>query len=331
MKRPKLTTQDPLYNYMQKVASKLACPLKNSLIKIPEEKGSGFIKCFHIEEGLCIGYYHICMESDLQFNGQSNMGSSSQLIFKLILRLNNTGSNLSAYPAFAGNSATENSRTLYSTAAEWHGFIPKKKWYTAIGLIFRKDWLKENFSEAADKIEERIQMLTARHMPTSIHSPMTDIHYRIADCLRIEMCKLTFAPIRIKTKSLMIVDDFLNDMIASTKVKATSQHSLYYPEMQKVELRLSNFYNKPFPNLRQLCKEFNMSAATLKRHFKIVYGKSIRQYYLEKKLALGKEMIERQNKSVSEIAYMLGYNKINSFSKVFKKYYGILPREINVA
>jgi AraC-like DNA-binding protein len=39
-------------------------------------------------------------------------------------------------------------------------------------------------------------------------------------------------------------------------------------------------------------------------------------------------MLENEHKTISEVAFILGYNKTNSFSKAFRKYFGFLPREL---
>jgi len=96
-----------------------------------------------------------------------------------------------------------------------------------------------------------------------------------------------------------------------------------------VEQRLQDFLLTSMPSIAELSAEFNMSPSTLQRHFKIVYRKNIYQYYLEQKLAIGKDLIASKKKTISEVAYMLGYNKINSFSKAFKKYFGMLPKDVN--
>lgn len=323
-------TADPLYNYMQNVSKKLECPFTNDIIVIPDDKGKGFVKSFFVEEGFCIGYYHFSFNEDLHFRWIADEESKEEPIFKLIFRLKTSDHILpSEDGSCTRNFATQNSTVLYSTDFERSAFIPRNRWYNAIAMIFTRSWLQENFTQASDSIHSIVSLLIRKNKPTFISEMMDSIHYEIVKELGMEMIKKEFAPIHIKTKSLMLVNDFLDRIVERKSEDVNSNQTLYQAEMLKVECMLSKYFNKPFPNLNQLSKEFNMSPATLQRHFKIVYGKSIHQYYLEKKLALGKEMIAAKKKSISEIAYTLGYNKINSFSKVFKKYYGMLPKEMN--
>lgn len=323
-KHSRTNTADPLYNYMQDVSKNLHSSSENNTILVPENMGHGFIKSFYIDEGFGIGYYHILLKDDLHFKWIREAGNKKEQIFKLIFRLKTNHCDENDH-----NYATENSTVLYSTDFERRGFIPQNKWYDAIGMIFTSSWLHENFSVASDKIYDIVKLLIQKNKPTFISELMEPAHYHIVRELSCEMSKEELTPIHIKTKSLLLVNDFLDKIVSRKSSELSSNQTLYHPEMQKVECRLSYFFDKPFPNLNTLAKEFNMSAVTLKRHFKIVYGKNIYQYYLEKKLAIGKEMIADKKKSISEIAYTLGYSKINSFSRVFKKYYGLLPKDVN--
>ena len=94
-----------------------------------------------------------------------------------------------------------------------------------------------------------------------------------------EMDKDTFPIIHIKTKSLILLNEFLNNMMEASET--IEQKSLYYDKIVKVEQRLKQFLLTTMPGIAQLSSEFNMSPSTLQRHFKIVYGKNIYHYYLE--------------------------------------------------
>jgi AraC-like DNA-binding protein len=56
------------------------------------------------------------------------------------------------------------------------------------------------------------------------------------------------------------------------------------------------------PSQKQLAREFALSESTLKRHFKAVYGKTMHDYYLEKKMELAKWLLQERKISVSETA-----------------------------
>ena len=56
-----------------------------------------------------------------------------------------------------------------------------------------------------------------------------------------------------------------------------------------------------------------------------MYGKTMYDYYLGKKMELAKWLLQERKISVSETAYRLGYEKVSAFICMFKKYHKILP------
>ena len=95
--------------------------------------------------------------------------------------------------------------------------------------------------------------------------------------------------------------------------------------IQQVEQRLVQSLEDMLPSQKQLAKEFALSESTLKRHFKAIYGTTIYDYYLEKKMALARWLLQERKISVSETAYRLGYEKVSAFINTFKKYQKVLP------
>lgn len=79
--------------------------------------------------------------------------------------------------------------------------------------------------------------------------------------------------------------------------------------------------------ISDLAKEINISEYKLKEGFKKIYGNTITQFVLEKKLELGKDELEKNQKKVKEIARELGYENPSHFIDAFKKKYGITPKQ----
>ena len=96
-----------------------------------------------------------------------------------------------------------------------------------------------------------------------------------------------------------------------------------------VEQRLVQSLEDMLPSQKQLAREFAMSESTLKRHFKAIYGKTMYEYYLEKKMELAKRLLQEKKMGVSQTAYMLGYEKVSAFINMFKKYHQVLPGSFN--
>ena len=100
---------------------------------------------------------------------------------------------------------------------------------------------------------------------------------------------------------------------------------LHYEKMKAIELLLIAHIDKNLPALSALAQHVSLSESTLKRYFKLTFGTSIYDYYLQKKMEYAKTLLLEKKLAVKEIAYMLGYEKSSSFIKMFKKSYNLPP------
>lgn len=79
-------------------------------------------------------------------------------------------------------------------------------------------------------------------------------------------------------------------------------------------------------SLDKLEQVFYVSRHHLIREFKKQTGQTIHQYIIKSRLELSRRYIE-QGYSINEVYRMGGFNGYNHFFKVFKKTYGITPKE----
>ncbi|MEG1887558.1 MAG: AraC family transcriptional regulator [Oscillospiraceae bacterium] len=78
--------------------------------------------------------------------------------------------------------------------------------------------------------------------------------------------------------------------------------------------------------LEDIGKQVGYSYAHISRLFKQVVGKSLRDYYIEKRFDKAVAFLKAGMNS-TEIAHLLKYQSLNSFSKAFNKYFGMPPSE----
>ncbi len=81
--------------------------------------------------------------------------------------------------------------------------------------------------------------------------------------------------------------------------------------------------------LEELSLKFNYNYAYLSALFKKTTGKTLSEYHQERKMEAGKALVLEKKKSIGEIAEMLGYD-LYSFSKAFKRRYGISPKNMQL-
>lgn len=78
--------------------------------------------------------------------------------------------------------------------------------------------------------------------------------------------------------------------------------------------------------IEELVEYSGMSATRLRSAFKEVYGMSIYTFFQEHRMEKACELLQTGEKSVSEVAYELGYTHLGHFTEMFKKKYHCLPK-----
>lgn len=76
-----------------------------------------------------------------------------------------------------------------------------------------------------------------------------------------------------------------------------------------------------------ISEELKVHPAYLSRLFKAQTEQNLTDYISEKRLALACRLLDGDTHTVKDVAALCGYDNYNYFFKVFKKYYGITPRE----
>jgi AraC-like DNA-binding protein len=86
--------------------------------------------------------------------------------------------------------------------------------------------------------------------------------------------------------------------------------------------------NKGLPSVGLIAESLNISPKYLSRLLKMLIGQKTQQYIHEKLIAKAKEKLSATDLSVSEIAYQLGFEHLQSFSKLFKIRTKLSPLEL---
>lgn len=75
----------------------------------------------------------------------------------------------------------------------------------------------------------------------------------------------------------------------------------------------------------EVCDKFSVGRRTFERRFKKCTSNSIVEYIQRVKVEFAKKQLEAGRKTVNEITYETGYNDVDAFRKVFKKFTDLSP------
>ena len=103
--------------------------------------------------------------------------------------------------------------------------------------------------------------------------------------------------------------------------------------LNQLDVLLTGYFNshnlasKGIPTVQFIADELHVSSNYLSRLLKLLTGQSTKQFIHDKLIALAKEKLSTTDLSVNEIAYDLGFDYPQSFSKLFKSKTNLSPLE----
>ena len=77
----------------------------------------------------------------------------------------------------------------------------------------------------------------------------------------------------------------------------------------------------------ELAQRVGVGEKTLQRAFKNKYQMGIYEFTVKLRMEKAQEYLLGRNKSVKQVAYLVGYKRQSSFTKQFVKTYGIAPTD----
>jgi AraC-like DNA-binding protein len=90
---------------------------------------------------------------------------------------------------------------------------------------------------------------------------------------------------------------------------------------------LEQRYDNP-PTISELCRMVGVNEYKLKTGFRALYGKTIHEYAHHVRMKTARVLLENDDLTISQVAYMVGYINASHFTKAFHMQYGVNPRDL---
>ncbi|BBF43127.1 transcriptional regulator, AraC family [Lachnospiraceae bacterium KM106-2] len=140
----------------------------------------------------------------------------------------------------------------------------------------------------------------------------------IPEQLKIEYMRVKVVELLLKLKALDI-EDCIKEMpyIHKTEIQILR-------EIRKIMFEdIRRFYT-----IEELANRFGISQTSLKKGFKALYGKPIYTYMKNYRMNVAAEILmEDSDRSIAEVALLVGYDNASKFSAAFSKKFGITPMQ----
>jgi AraC family transcriptional activator of pobA len=141
------------------------------------------------------------------------------------------------------------------------------------------------------------------------------------------------------------IDDFSQDVVISYievllnysnrfyKRQFVTRKAVNHDLLTRMELLLDRYFKHQellkagLPTVEHLAEQLNLSPRYLSDMLRSLTGQNAQQHIHEKLIEKAKEYLTAGNLSVAEVAYQLGFEHPQSFSKLFKKKTNLTPME----
>ncbi|MEO8770510.1 MAG: AraC family transcriptional regulator [Ferruginibacter sp.] len=315
-------------SFMEKMPWFIKVYTDRSVVYLPEKTGTGFSRMLYLEEGLSVRNLNFNLRSEFEFMRLARK-EGEEKTFQLYYFLDSINFHFSLNDEHELLSpATFSNIILVSNDLQIRGRFEKDETVKVIIISISVSWLKKNGFESVDfckpfltESNERDKGILLMQYPgMADHNLVTLINK-----MHVPGNDFSFP---LKANCLKLIDLFFEAIAKRSAVDLKENHTNYFLQMVEVEKKITESLTSNLPVIKKLSKEFLMSESTLKKHFRMVYGKNIYEYYLDKKMQLARKMLLNEPESVSEVAYALGYNRVSGFSKAFKKTFGLLPSQL---
>ncbi len=122
-----------------------------------------------------------------------------------------------------------------------------------------------------------------------------------------------------------IVRSTLNALVAA--VNKLPDFSQNIDETDERLVAMKNYVQINFKTVtvEEMAKHFNLSVPYISKYFKDKCGETITDYLQNIKMEKAKNYLKNSNMTIENIAYSIGYQNVEHFSRLFKKKYGVAP------
>ena len=202
--------------------------------------------------------------------------------------------------------------------------LPKQPFYV-LDITFTQSWLFHQFT-SADPCYQRFQQYKLADGNGILTQPCTADDYRTLHELEIIHHHNEQDLFYNRSRIYSLICGFFEKAFSENKTPQKQVALRYDQVITAKNIVMQNITG--LPTIEAIAKKVNMSVSCLLRQFKLMFGKSIYEYILEKKMELAKKMIVEDRMDIKAIAAHLGYHQPSPFIEAFTKWHGCSPGKL---
>lgn len=316
-----LNVSEP-HQVLDKLAELLGTTCKEGYLKIPENKGKGYLWGFHLGNSIGLMIRDCEFNADLLIRKDFNLNAHERILmsFNNILSPEThnvtkiTAQDLPSVQIAKGNLNLEMffpSHTIFRSilvaiyVSDLKVLLGTQTEQTILSPILENEHPILFEEIITPNIQKVALEITQNDVPGTLHS----LYYRLK---AEELICLAFAEI-LKRKNV--------PMQAINQIDAE--------KIYQIRAKILSDLSMP-PVLNDLAKQTGMSKSKMNRLFKQIFGEGIFIYYQRFRMKEAARLIKEHKFSVSEVGYAMGFSNLGHFTRVFEEHIGMKPKKFSV-
>ncbi len=284
-------------------------------MSIPPAGGEGFVYRKKIHNDLFLVYWRFTLRKKLSVYRRPAPDGEKQMSISVI------------YILVPGGTDQQNGQNILLLTGEsgikFESAAGDQVKIIAIHIGF--DWLKKTFSSSDKLYDTYFNALYRKINKAPFVYPANREDMRLLSEIARQVNTGSDSLLFLQAKILLLVSGLFSRIVNLSGNRMDKHKSLHVDQMIAFEKILTDHLEKKLPGLPSLAKSMSLSTSTLKRNFKLIFGKNIYHYYLALKMDYAMKILKERNLSVNEVAHLLHYENVSGFIAMFKKYHGISP------
>ncbi|MBS7254291.1 helix-turn-helix domain-containing protein [Flavobacterium branchiicola] len=308
-------------SWPQNLAHQFGGKVEGNFIIVPEDIQTGTRYFLEIEPGI-VAYY-----IDVEYNRNLHL-----------IQKNINKDFVGYYYNLTDGEATVNTHNFMYNVSRWQynlsiidssldsDYNVKKGSKTYALIIFVKKDIIENYTKKNNIPLPDVSQIVDPAKNTMIRfDRMSSESYHLLDDLRKLKIGGPIFNLHLTGTVHLLISNYLKKV--STKriiMQTVNQQDL--AQIISIQMSLIKNIENHFPSIKSLAENANMSESKFKNLFHKITGDTPNVFFMENKLLLAKELLEKKQLSISQVSDQLNFTNNSYFASKFKEYFGLSPK-----
>lgn len=314
-------------DYLRLLANTLGVPVKDNMLWLPPEAGTGYIQVEELPNGLQVLFNECVLHKEFMFHRNQSDGNGYTLRFDEVR-------NLKTLSIKIGEQVLEDNTNIYSGAFLSNSFSELEYVVNAdtesrsINIYFTNEWLNDysGLTSAGNFLKQALEA-----PGSAIHFEVLTLEYRelMEEIFELKPAHPVYQAV-LQNRVMLLLEKFLRGLYLKL-VEPSYGYGIDAQELKRmiqIEAILVKDLGVAPPPVSELAKIAMMSETKLKYTFKRIYQYGLYEYYQKNRMLKARQLLVKKKTAVKEVGMLLGFKNLSNFTIAFKKEFNILPSQL---